>query len=53
VTIIPADAASLPHPHAVFVPLLDDELHVTFHAAVRIGEKRPLVHRFLASCRQA
>lgn len=52
VTLIPADAAVLPHAHSVFVPLQAPGSSIRFHAAVRAGEKRPPVWDLIRRCRE-
>ncbi len=50
VSLIPADAATLPHPHAVFVPIKEKSVAIQFRAAVRRGKLRPEVRTLLKFC---
>jgi DNA-binding transcriptional LysR family regulator len=50
VSLIPADAATLPHPHAVFVPIKEKSVAILFRAAVRRGKLRPEIRTLLKFC---
>ena len=51
VSLMPEEAADLPHRHAIFRPLGDPAVHIEFSAAVALGEKRPIVRSLLEEFR--
>ncbi|MHA3774588.1 LysR substrate-binding domain-containing protein [Verrucomicrobiota bacterium sgz303538] len=51
ITLMPDEVADLPHRHVVFRALTDPAVHIDFHAAVCLGEKRPIVRSILEEFR--
>ena len=50
ISLMPDEVADLPHRHVVFRPLAD-KVQIVFHAAVCMGEKRPIVRSILEEFR--
>ena len=47
ICLMPADAASLPHPDSVFVPIREKLEPIRYTAAWRRGEERPIIRQLL------